>query len=240
MRAPSSCALGYDWRAQAASMRAAGLPEPFVETIETGWWTTCLEVVPPRERARGAYHVYREAMPSGFAAEGGGLDGRGAGRRPATRPAGGLAVRHRAVPAAPVDLHELPLQPGLRLLRGRQLADRAAPRAVRRRFRALVDEALREGFTELYVTGGEPFVHPDIVEMVEYAVRADRDRRADQRDAVHGPPARRAGAPGRAGNPVNIRLARLFPSRSRSVTNAFTDGNWAIAKQLLNSHPTCS
>ena len=47
-------ALAYDWRAQAASMRAAGLPEPFVETIETGWWTTCLEVVPPRERARGA------------------------------------------------------------------------------------------------------------------------------------------------------------------------------------------
>ncbi|HKN99913.1 MAG TPA: metallophosphoesterase family protein, partial [Pseudonocardiaceae bacterium] len=31
--------LAYDWRAQAASMRAAGLPEPFVETIETGWWT---------------------------------------------------------------------------------------------------------------------------------------------------------------------------------------------------------
>ena len=60
-------ALAYDWRAQAASMRAAGLPEPFVETIETGWWTTCLEVVPPRERARGAYHVYREAMPAGFA-----------------------------------------------------------------------------------------------------------------------------------------------------------------------------
>jgi len=33
--------LEYDWRAQASSMRAAGLPEPFVETIETGWWTTC-------------------------------------------------------------------------------------------------------------------------------------------------------------------------------------------------------
>ena len=37
---------------------------------------------------------------------------------------------------------------------------------------ALVDEALREGFAELYVTGGEPFVHPEIVEMIEYA--ADR------------------------------------------------------------------
>jgi MoaA/NifB/PqqE/SkfB family radical SAM enzyme len=37
------------------------------------------------------------------------------------------------------------------------------------RFRALVDEALDEGFTELYLTGGEPFVHPEIVEMIEYA-----------------------------------------------------------------------
>ena len=34
-------------RRRRRSMRAAGLPEPFVETIETGWWTTCLEVVPP-------------------------------------------------------------------------------------------------------------------------------------------------------------------------------------------------
>src|SRR4051794_17378173 len=34
--------VSYDHVAQAASMRAAGLPEPFVETIETGWWTTCL------------------------------------------------------------------------------------------------------------------------------------------------------------------------------------------------------
>ncbi len=58
--------VAYDWSAQARSMRAAALPEPFVETIETGWWTTCLEIVPPRERARGRYHVYREAIPSGF------------------------------------------------------------------------------------------------------------------------------------------------------------------------------
>ncbi|MDE3203574.1 MAG: metallophosphoesterase family protein [Acidobacteriota bacterium] len=42
-------ALDYDWKAQAASMRAAGLPEAFVETIETGWWTTCIEVLPPAE-----------------------------------------------------------------------------------------------------------------------------------------------------------------------------------------------
>ena len=31
------------------------LPEPFVETILTGWWTTCLEVLPARERRRGKF-----------------------------------------------------------------------------------------------------------------------------------------------------------------------------------------
>jgi len=38
--------LHYDWAAQAASVRAAGLPEAFADTIETGWWTTCLQVLP--------------------------------------------------------------------------------------------------------------------------------------------------------------------------------------------------
>ena len=37
------------------------------------------------------------------------------------------------------------------------------------RFRALVDEAVAEGFEEIYVTGGEPFVEPAIVDMLEYA-----------------------------------------------------------------------
>lgn len=39
----------------AAEMREEGLPEEFVETILTGWWTTCLEVLPARERARGRF-----------------------------------------------------------------------------------------------------------------------------------------------------------------------------------------
>lgn len=45
--------LEYDHRRLAAEMRAERLPEEFVETIETGWWTTCLEVLPARERRRG-------------------------------------------------------------------------------------------------------------------------------------------------------------------------------------------
>jgi len=56
--------LPYDWRAQAQSMRSAGLPEAFVRTTETGWWTTCLEVLPAAERSRGHYHVYDSSVPS--------------------------------------------------------------------------------------------------------------------------------------------------------------------------------
>lgn len=63
--------LAYDWRAQARSMRKGGIPEAFVETIETGWWTTCLEVLPPAERSRGRYHLYRSALPRKFAPVGG-------------------------------------------------------------------------------------------------------------------------------------------------------------------------
>lgn len=45
----------YDHTALAAEMRDEGLPEPFVETIETGWWTTCLEVLPAKERAASRF-----------------------------------------------------------------------------------------------------------------------------------------------------------------------------------------
>lgn len=47
--------LDYDHERLAAEMRAERLPEEFVQTIETGWWTTCLEVLPMKERARGAF-----------------------------------------------------------------------------------------------------------------------------------------------------------------------------------------
>nr|MDP9121127.1 metallophosphoesterase [Acidobacteriota bacterium] len=42
--------LEYDHLALAAEMRQEELPEEFVATILTGWWTTCLEVLPVRER----------------------------------------------------------------------------------------------------------------------------------------------------------------------------------------------
>jgi hypothetical protein len=47
--------LVYDHHALAAAMRREELPEEFVETILTGWWTTCLEILPARERAASRF-----------------------------------------------------------------------------------------------------------------------------------------------------------------------------------------
>ncbi len=162
-------ALDYDWRAQAASMRRAELPEAFVETIETGWWTTCLEVLPPRERSTGKYHLYRSALPGTGIDTGDGWD---------------------TVPAAPRPL-ELPVIPlfGSAYFPSRlwvytnfhcnltcdycavASSPKADPRLVTLgQFRSLVDEAVNEGFTELYLTGGEPLLHPDLPAMLAHAV----------------------------------------------------------------------
>ena len=47
--------LAYDHERLAAEMRAEILPEEFVETIRTGWGTTCWEILPAQERKRGRY-----------------------------------------------------------------------------------------------------------------------------------------------------------------------------------------
>ena len=47
--------LTYDHQALAREMRAEELPEEFVETILTGWWTTCLEILPAKERAASRF-----------------------------------------------------------------------------------------------------------------------------------------------------------------------------------------
>jgi predicted phosphodiesterase len=47
--------VAYDHAALAREMRAEALPEEFVETILTGWWTTCLENLPAPERRRGRH-----------------------------------------------------------------------------------------------------------------------------------------------------------------------------------------
>ncbi len=47
--------LRYDHRGLAAAMRRESLPEEFVETVLTGWWTTCLEILPAKERAASRF-----------------------------------------------------------------------------------------------------------------------------------------------------------------------------------------
>ena len=159
--------LAYDWQAQAASMRAAGLPEAFVETVEQGWWTTCLEVVPPYERSRGRYQLYRSALPDTFAQE-------------QVSWADAPEVVDDGLPVVPL-FGSAMFPPRLWLytnfhcnLACSYCSVASSPQARRRsvsleRVKMLVDEAVAEGFTELYLTGGEPFLEPDIVDMVLYA-----------------------------------------------------------------------
>jgi Calcineurin-like phosphoesterase superfamily domain len=45
----------YDHQAMAVEVRRAALPEEFAETLISGWWTTCLEVLPARERAASRF-----------------------------------------------------------------------------------------------------------------------------------------------------------------------------------------
>jgi hypothetical protein len=47
--------VAYDHRRLAREMGEERLPEEFVETVLTGWWTTCLEILPAKERARGRH-----------------------------------------------------------------------------------------------------------------------------------------------------------------------------------------
>ena len=47
--------VAYDHHTLADEMRRERLPEEFVAAILGGWWTTCLEILPPKERAAGRY-----------------------------------------------------------------------------------------------------------------------------------------------------------------------------------------
>lgn len=45
----------YDHQRLAAEMQGEQLPDEFVQTVLTGWWTTCLEILPSRERRSGQF-----------------------------------------------------------------------------------------------------------------------------------------------------------------------------------------
>jgi predicted phosphodiesterase len=47
--------VAYDHEALAREMEHEGLPPEFIETIRTGWWTTCLENLPAKERRAGKF-----------------------------------------------------------------------------------------------------------------------------------------------------------------------------------------
>jgi diadenosine tetraphosphatase ApaH/serine/threonine PP2A family protein phosphatase len=47
--------VAYDHESVARAIEAEGLPPEFAETLRTGWWTTCLENLPSRERLRGRF-----------------------------------------------------------------------------------------------------------------------------------------------------------------------------------------
>ena len=47
--------VDYDHEALVREMEDERLPPEFVQTVRTGWWTTCLEVLPAKERARGRF-----------------------------------------------------------------------------------------------------------------------------------------------------------------------------------------
>ncbi|MGQ0846318.1 MAG: radical SAM protein [Sporichthyaceae bacterium] len=162
--------LAYDWAAQARSMRAAGLPEAFVETVETGWWTTCLEVLPPAERSTGRYQLYRAGLPTGLG----------------VAPSDCGAAADATAPSRPVvPLFGSPYFPARLWIYSNfhcnlacdYCAVASGPRTAARMLSAaavaaLVVEAVEAEFDELYLTGGEPFLHPDIVDLLDAASAA--------------------------------------------------------------------
>jgi predicted phosphodiesterase len=47
--------IDYNHLRLATEMRQESLPDEFVDTVLNGWWTTCLEILPSRERRAGRH-----------------------------------------------------------------------------------------------------------------------------------------------------------------------------------------
>jgi diadenosine tetraphosphatase ApaH/serine/threonine PP2A family protein phosphatase len=47
--------VGYDHERMAGEIAQVGLPAEFAESLRTGWWTTCVECLPAKERALGRW-----------------------------------------------------------------------------------------------------------------------------------------------------------------------------------------
>ncbi len=159
--------VAYDHETLARQMREENLPESFVETILTGWWTSCLEVLPPYERSRGRFHLYREAAEIEV------------GESVSWGDAASLPDDGRDV----VSIFGTPLFPAHLWVYTNYDCNYACgycsvgsnPRVARRsigvgRFERLVEEARDLGFRQLYLTGGETFLLPELGELLEVSV----------------------------------------------------------------------
>ncbi|MFQ5709003.1 MAG: metallophosphoesterase family protein [bacterium] len=47
--------LEYDYKRLAHEMAEEAIPQEFIDAVVTGWWTTCLEILPAKERLRGKF-----------------------------------------------------------------------------------------------------------------------------------------------------------------------------------------
>ena len=47
--------IEYEYQRLAREMGEEELPDEFVQTLLTGWWTTCLEILPAKERRAGKF-----------------------------------------------------------------------------------------------------------------------------------------------------------------------------------------
>ncbi len=159
--------VAYDHEELARRMREEGLPEPFVETILSGWWTSCLEAVPPSERSKGWFHLYREAAEVEV------------GESVSWGDAAALPNDGRDV----VSIFGTPLFPAHLWVYTNYDCNYACgycavgsnPRVARRsigvgRFERLIGEAKELGFRQLYLTGGETFLLPELGELLEISL----------------------------------------------------------------------
>ena len=94
-------------------------------------------------------------------------------------------------------------------------------------YKRQVDEAVREGFAEIYITGGEPFVHPEIVALIEYA--ADRLPTVVLTNAMLFTGRRRAELARLAGRPGLVLQSSIDGARAETHDRWRGAGSWARA-----------
>ncbi|MCU4158702.1 radical SAM protein [Acidiphilium sp. AL] len=154
--------LGYDYRAAAAAMRAAGLPEDYADAIETGIWPS-FDILPIAEQAATATPLSPEPIAW-----------------PETAPAASAGLSDSPPASVELDaLETLWFNTGtLCNIACEGCYIESNPRndrliyLTRAAFETVLDEAagLYPGLREIGFTGGEPFMNPDIVAMIGTAL----------------------------------------------------------------------